>query len=54
MRLSRLLATALVATAFVAPTLLAQAPTSGWRAEFLGIFAGDEAKYVQLAEATPW
>jgi len=54
MRSSRLLATALLAGAFAAPALMAQAPTSGWRAEFLGVFSGDEAKYVQLAEATPW
>jgi uncharacterized damage-inducible protein DinB len=51
---TRRIATALLAGALAAPALAAQAPSSGWRAEFLGIYAGDEAKYVQLAEATPW
>ena len=54
MRSSRILPIALLAGAIVARSLAAQAPASGWRAEFLGIFSGDEAKYVQLAEATPW
>lgn len=54
MRSFRLVAAALLAGVLAAPALVAQAPTSGWRAEFLGVFAGDEAKYVQLAEATPW
>lgn len=50
----RLLAAVMLAGALAAPTLAAQAPTAGWRAEFLGVFSGDESKYVQLAEATPW
>ncbi len=54
MRSSYPFAAVALAVAFAAPTLAAQAPTSGWRAEFLGVFSGDEAKYVQLAEATPW
>jgi len=32
----------------------AQAPQSGWRAEFLNSLGGAEKKYVALAEATPW
>lgn len=54
MRLSRLLASAVLAVAMASSALTAQAPTAGWRAEFLGGFSGDESKYVQLAEATPW
>lgn len=54
MRTSRLIAAALLAGALAAPALSAQAPSSGWRAEFLGVYSGDEAKYLQLAEATPW
>ena len=54
MRASRILPIALLAGALAARLLAAQAPTSGWRAEFLDIFSGDEAKYLQLAEATPW
>ena len=30
-----------------------QAPTTGWRAEFLAVMAAAEEKYVKLAEATP-
>jgi uncharacterized damage-inducible protein DinB len=39
--------------AVVALPLGAQAPTTGWRAEFLGTFDATADKYVKLAEATP-
>ena len=39
---------------FGASGAAAQAPTSGWRAEFLNSLGGAERKYVALAEATPW
>ena len=37
-----------------AASLGAQAPTSGWRAEYLNSLNGAEKKYVALAEATSW
>jgi uncharacterized damage-inducible protein DinB len=54
MRALKLIATTLLATALAAPALTAQAPTTGWRAEFLRNFAGTQKKFVALAEATPW
>lgn len=51
-KLARLLyAGILVAT--VATLLPAQAPTSGWRAEFIVTLDGTADKYIQLAEAMP-
>ncbi len=44
---------ALIALALVAPLLGAQAPTTGWRAEFITVLNGAEQKYVALAEAMP-
>ena len=47
-----------VLTSVLATTLAAaasaQAPTKGWRAEFLNSMSGAERKYVALAEAVPW
>ena len=51
MRITRLvLCTSLISAA----ALGAQAPQSGWRAEYLNSLNGAEKKYVSLAEATPW
>jgi hypothetical protein len=44
----------LAVAALVAPALGAQAPKSGFRAEFLGQWKGVESKFEQLAKATPW
>ena len=44
----------LAALALAASAADAQAPTAGWRAEFLGSVASVERKYVALAEAVPW
>lgn len=41
------------ALAFCAALLPAQAPTTGWRAEFLTTMQGAADKYLQLAEAMP-
>lgn len=54
MRYIRPVAAALIVASLAAPALSAQAPQSGWRGEFLGLFGGDEQKYYQLAEAMPW
>ena len=54
MPISTLIARSALATLVSASALAAQAPTSGWRAEFLNSLAGAEKKYVSLAEATPW
>jgi uncharacterized damage-inducible protein DinB len=54
MRFLRLLAAALLAATIAAPALTAQAPTTGWRAEFLFQFNSADKKFNQLAEATPW
>ena len=45
---------AALTTLLSASALMAQAPSSGWRAEFLNSLNGAEKKYVSLAEATPW
>lgn len=54
MRLTTLV-TPLAALALALPLQApqAQAPTKGWRAEFLAVMAAAEEKYVKLAEATP-
>ncbi len=44
----------LAALALTASAAHAQAPTTGWRAEFLGSLAQAEQKYVALAQAVPW
>ena len=54
MRVKTVLTNAALATVVAVSTLAAQAPTSGWRAEFLNSLGGAERKYVALAEATPW
>ena len=54
MRIATVLATAAFTTSIVPFVLGAQAPTSGWRAEFLNSMSGAERKYVALAEAMPW
>src|SRR3979490_2011847 len=54
MRFPKLLPAALLAAAVAAPALVAQAPTTGWRAEFLFQFNNADKKFNQLAEATPW
>lgn len=51
-RVARRAAAVLVALTVAAP-LTAQAPTTGWRAEFLATFDATADKYVKLAEATP-
>ena len=43
-----------LASLLVTSAAAAQAPQSGWRAEFLNSLSGAERKYVALAEATPW
>jgi uncharacterized damage-inducible protein DinB len=43
----------LAALALFAPAVAAQAPTTGWRGEFLTIFNTAADKYIQLAEAIP-
>lgn len=53
MRLPRMF-TLITAVAVATPALQAQAPKSGFRAEFLGQWKGVESKYEQLAKATPW
>jgi len=50
---SVLAAVAAAVIALAAP-LGAQAPTTGWRGEFLSLMKGIEGKYMQLATATPW
>ena len=50
----RVLVTTVLATSLFAITLPAQAPTKGWRAEFLNSMNGAERKYIALAEAMPW
>lgn len=54
MRLATVLATAALAMCIDPSVLAAQAPQSGWRAEFLTSLGGAERKYVALAEAMPW
>jgi uncharacterized damage-inducible protein DinB len=55
MRSSKLVTLAALLAVLIAPMHLhAQAPTSGWRAEFLNSFSGAERKYLALAEAMPW
>ncbi len=57
MRRPNRLAAVLVAgivTACCAQAARAQAPTTGWRAEFLKNFAQSEQKFTQLATAMPW
>ena len=51
----RTILTPLAALALVLPMQApeAQAPSKGWRAEFLATMAAAEDKYVKLAEATP-
>ena len=51
MRISSFVVAATLASA---ASLGAQAPTSGWRAEYLNSLNGAEKKYVALAEATGW
>lgn len=53
MRIPRLM-TILAVSTLAAGTLGAQAPKSGFRAEFLGQWKGVEGKYEQLATAMPW
>lgn len=53
MRLARLL-TALAVSTLAAASLGAQAPASGYRAEFLSQWKSVGDKYEQLAEAMPW
>lgn len=50
---ARLAAALLLATPLSVSPLAAQAPTTGWRAEFLFHFDQAADKYVRLAEATP-
>jgi len=54
MRLATVFTSGALATAIAATGLAAQAPQSGWRAEFLTSLGGAEKKYVALAEAMPW
>jgi uncharacterized damage-inducible protein DinB len=54
MRFGNRMSTLLLASALAAPALVAQAPKTGWRAEFLGVFSSAEDKYYQLAQAMPW
>jgi len=54
MPITTLIARSALATLLGTSALAAQAPSSGWRAEFLNSLAGAEKKYVSLAEATPW
>lgn len=54
MPITMLIARGVAATLLGASALAAQAPTSGWRAEFLNSVTGAEKKYVSLAEAMPW
>ncbi len=54
MRAFKLLTTAALASALVVPALAAQAPSSGWRAEFLNQIGAADKKFTALAEATPW
>lgn len=54
MRAMRISAAGLVAVVLSTSGLSAQAPTSGWRAEFLDSFGSLEKKFTALAEATPW
>jgi uncharacterized damage-inducible protein DinB len=53
--MSRLLRSSavLLAALLVASPLTAQAPTTGWRAEFITVLNAAEQKYVTLAEAMP-
>jgi uncharacterized damage-inducible protein DinB len=44
----------LAALALTASAARAQAPTAGWRAEYLNSLAQAEQKYVALAQAVPW
>ena len=50
----KLLTKVILAATLVAPSLAAQAPNTGWRAEFLNSVNGAEEKYVSLAQAMPW
>ena len=43
----------LAALGLLAPALAAQAPSTGWRAEFLATFNTAADKYIQLAERMP-
>jgi len=54
MRFVKRLFVAPLVAALLAPALVAQAPTAGWRAEFLASFASLEKKFTQLADAMPW
>jgi uncharacterized damage-inducible protein DinB len=54
MRIAKLLAPALLTAVIAGPSLSAQAPKTGWRAEFLFQFNSVDKKFTQLAEATPW
>jgi uncharacterized damage-inducible protein DinB len=54
MRSTKLIAATVLATVFAAPALAAQAPKTGWRAEFLTSFGGAEKKFLALAQAMPW
>lgn len=49
----RTLLTLAAVVALAPPAIRAQAPTTGWRAEFLLTMTGAEDKYLQLAEAMP-
>lgn len=49
----RTLGRALLALPLIATLAVAQAPTTGWRAEFLQVMSGAADKYIQLAEAIP-
>ena len=50
----RIVAPAIVALALLSSSASAQAPTSGWRAEFFDSFGSIEKKFTALADATPW
>ena len=43
-----------VASMSLAAPVRAQAPTTGWRGEFIHMMNGLEGKYTQLANAMPW
>ena len=54
MRIWTILSTGALVIGIGATSVAAQAPTAGWRAEFLNSLGGAEQKYVALAEAMPW
>ncbi len=54
MRVLKIMSMLALGSALAVPaTALAQAPKTGWRAEFLGNFEESEKKYMALAEAVP-